>query len=271
MSKRNDWSAYLKYAFHNWYNYIAMGLTVGLALILKQEGIIYMGAAAELLYLYMCVSNPRYQRHVDSLLAKEDELDIEPLRLQLWPLINSELKLRYGKLAALTQKLDQKDVAAVIKRDPFFMENQRKIAVLLANYLKITVAVTRYQSYLADVDPAEIEENIKRLEKEIPEANERVKSIKLKNVEVLQKRMEKLIKAKANCEYLLAQMETIEDTMKLVIDQAITLSDPKGMGLQIDTLLLNLQETELVAAEMESFTELEQGLSDEIFPLEREE
>jgi len=83
--------------------------------------------------------------------------------------------------------------------------------------------------------------------------------------------MEKLIKAKANCEYLLAQMETIEDTMKLVIDQAITLSDPKGMGLQIDTLLLNLQETELVAAEMESFTELEQGLSDEIFPLEREE
>ncbi|MBN2082766.1 hypothetical protein JW859_11260 [bacterium] len=270
MSKRNPWSAYLKHAFQNWYNYIAMGLAVGLALILKQEGIIYIGTAAELLYLYMCVSNPRYQRYVDSLLNEEDELDIEPLRLQLWPLINSELKLRYGKLAALTQKLDQKDVSAVIKRDPFFRENQRKIAVLLANYLKITVAVTRYQTYLADVDPTEIEENIARLEKEIPEAAERIQAIKQKNIEILQKRMEKLVKAKANCEYLLAQMETIEDTMKLVIDQAITLSDPKGMGVQIDTLLMNLQETELVAAEMETFSELEEGLSDEIFPLERE-
>jgi hypothetical protein len=271
MSKRYSWTTYLKHAFSNWYNYISIGLVVGLALIFKQEGLLYLGAAAELAYLYMCVSNPRYLRYVDSLIGAERELDIEPLRDRLWPMIEEDLQQRYGKLAELANKIEGDTISTLQKRDPFYQENKRKIAVLLASYLKIAFAVTRYKEYLAEVDPDEIQLDIERLEEEVLDAPERIQQVKKKNIEVLTKRLDKVKKARANSDYLSAQMETIEDTMKLVVDQAITLSDPKGMGMQIDNLLLNLQETELVAAEMESFVELEQGLSDEVISLPERE
>src|SRR5690606_23343935 len=109
-------------------------------------------------------------------------------------------------------------------------------------------------------DDEKITDNIQRLEREIESASERVVGIKKKNIDILKKRLEKLEKASSNLEFLRAQMETIEDTMHLVVDQTTTQSDPKGSSMQIDNLLFNLQETELIAQEMESVMEFEDGL-----------
>ena len=270
MSQKHSFTVYLKHAFMNTYNYIGLGAAAVLALAFRQPGWLYLGAAGELVYLYMCLTSERFMRHVDSQLGQEAELDIEPLRAHVWPLIANELRERYNSLEQLTGRFKDETAATLRERDPFYVENRRKIKVLLANYLKIALAVTRYNEYLKDVDPEEIKENIARLEKEIPAAAERVQEVKRKNIDVLTKRLDKLEKAVANRDYLHAQMETIEDTMKLVVDQAITLTDPKGMGLQIDNLLMNLQETELIAAEMDAYTELEQGMLDEVVSLPRE-
>lgn len=270
MAARNPWSTYLSHAFHNVYNYGAMGLCVGLALIFREPGWLLLGSGLELGYLYLLATNPRYHRHIDSLLAAEKELRIDELRKHLWPLVGEQLRPRYEELARLADRLDGEDIRTLSQRDPFFIENKRKVNVLLATYLKLAVAVTRYGTYLASVEPDEIKKNIGRLEEELEGSNERVKKVKLKNIEILRKRLNKVTKAETNKSYLAAQMETIEDSMSLVVDQAITMSDPKGMGVQIDNLLLNLQETELIADEMESFTELEAALDDEMFILPRE-
>jgi len=270
MSQQNSFAVYLKHAFQNTYNYIGLGLSAGLALIFREPGWLYLGAAGEIIYLYMCLTSQRFMRHVDSIEGEEAELDIEPLRAHIWPMITNNLRERYNQLDQLTSRFREEKSATLKERDPFYQENRRKIKVLLANYLKIALAVTRYQEYLGGVDADEITENIERLKKEIPDSIERVQDVKKKNIEILTKRLQKLEKAVANSDYLNAQMETIEDTMRLVVDQAITLTDPKGMGLQIDNLLMNLQETELIAAEMDAYTELEQGMLDDVFELPRE-
>jgi hypothetical protein len=56
------------------------------------------------------------------------------------------------------------------------------------------------------------------------------------------------------------------------VDQAVTLSDPKGMSMQIDSLLTTLNDTDQIASEIDSFEELDSGLSDEIpdVPRQRE-
>ncbi len=270
MAVKHPWHTYLSRAFHNVYNYGAMGLCVGLAMIFKEPGLLFFGSALELAYLSLLATNPRYHRHIDSLLAAEKELKIDELRDTLWPLVGEPLRARYAELAKLADRLDGDDIKTMSQRDPFFIENKRKVNVLLATYLKLAVAVTRYGTYLASVEPDEITKNIERLVEELEGANEKVQKVKIKNIEILKKRLAKVTKAETNKSYLAAQMETIEDSMSLVVDQAITMSDPKGMGLQIDNLLLNLQETELIADEMESFTELEAGLDDEMFILPRE-
>jgi hypothetical protein len=267
---RHSWWTYIKHAYRNYFNYGAMAAVVALALFFRNAGVLFLGAGLELLYLYMLSTNPRFHRHVDSLLEADRELRIDELRQRLWPLISAELQESYQQLANLANRLEAEDIQATSKRDPFYTENQRKVAVLLASYLKLAVAVTRYNNYLDSVDEDAINSNVKRLESELDKADEKVQKVKMKNIEVLRNRLDKVDKAKANSEYLFAQMETIEDTMSLVVDQAITLSDPKGMGLQIDNLLMNLKETELIASEMESFTELEEGLADD-FHLPRRE
>jgi hypothetical protein len=88
--------------------------------------------------------------------------------------------------------------------------------------------------------------------------------VKLKNIEVLQRRLEKIHKARANREYLAAQLQTIEDTLRLAVDQAITLSDPQGAGVQVETLLQNLQDSEQLASELDSLLDLDLGLDDDL-------
>lgn len=264
MEPKYPFPTYLKHAFQNWYNYGGMILFGGLALILREPGWLFMGAGLEIGYLFMLSTNPRFQRVVDSELEDQKSLKVEEFAKSLWPHIDQDLRQRYTDLDNLSGRLSTDILPTSSDNRDMLKDNQRKVAVLLASYLKIAVAVTRYRHYLTGVNPDTINKDVARLTKEIDGADDRIKAVKQKNLEILKKRLEKIDKAKANCEYLAAQMEAIEDTMRLVVDQAVTLTDPKGMGTQIDNLLQTLQDTDLIAAEMEPYAEMEAGMSDEL-------
>lgn len=251
---------YIKRAFNVWGNYVFLGLGV-LAGAFIHWGIFLVLAGLELGYLYFRVSDQRYRRHVDSRLLEERVTDVEEFRSKLWPLLSDDARQGYQELSVLADKLDAADITATQKRDPYFKENQRKVKVLLINYLQMGAAVARYRDYLERTNPQQIEQEIAELEGELEGATTRVRSVKQKNIEILQKRRDKVERAEANYDYLRAQMDTIADTMELVVDQAITLSDPKGTGVQIDNLLNNLQTTDELATEMAAYEELQEGWS----------
>jgi hypothetical protein len=255
---------YVRRAFHNPYNYGCLVLLGGVGLIDGNIGWFAIGAALEGLYLYFMASNPRFQRVVDSELEDEVLVNVDRLKSSLWEYVDPSLRKRYSDIEQLAGRL-RKDMQNFSQlKDPLIKENIRKVATLMASFLKLCVAITRYRNYLGSTDPKALEKDISRLEEEALGADERVAAVKAKNVDVLKKRLEKVTKARANVEYLAAQLETIEDTMRLVVDQAVTLTDPKGMSTQIDSLLYTLNDAELIAQEMESFEELEAGLADSV-------
>lgn len=259
MSGKYPFKEYLRQAFHNWYNYGLLILFAGLGLINGNWGWFLVGAGLEVVLLYNVANDPRFQRWVNSMREDEKEMEVFGLRNALWPHIARDLQARYMDLEQLTARM-RGDITSFSKvKDPLIKDNLRKISVLLSSYLKLAVAVTRYRNYLGGVNMSQIDGDIGRLRSEMESADDRVKEIKQKNIDILAKRAEKIDKAKANVEYLGAQMETIADTMRLVVDQAITLSDPKGMSTQIDSLLTTLHDTDLIAAEMESLDEIEAG------------
>jgi len=252
---------YVKRAFHNPYNYGCLMLAGGLTILDWNIGWFAIGAALEGVYLYYLSTNPRFQRMVDAELEDQALVNVSKLKQSLWDFIDPSLRKRYQDIESLASRLqgDMQNFGQV--KDPIIKENVRKVATLMSSFLKLCVAITRYRSYLGNVNPADLEKDIKRLEAESKQADERVALVKATNIDVLQKRLDKLTKARANCEYLAAQLETIEDSMRLAVDQAVTLTDPKGMSTQIDSLLYTLNDAELIAQEMESFEELEAGLS----------
>jgi hypothetical protein len=255
---------YVRRAFHNPYNYGCIMLALGLGVIDQNIGWVLIGTALEGLYLYFMASNPRFQRVVDSELEDQALVNVGKLKQSLWEYIDPSLRKRYSDIETMASRLkgDMENFAKI--EDPLVKENLRKVATLMSSFLKLCVAITRYRNYLGTTDPKSLEKDITRLEEEALDADERVAAVKVKNVDVLKKRLEKITKARANVEYLAAQLETIEDTMRLVVDQAVTLTDPKGMSTQIDSLLYTLNDAELIAAEMEGFDELEAGLLSEI-------
>lgn len=270
MVGKQPFMEYVRRAFYNPYNYGLMLLFGGLTVIDWNIGWLAIGVALEAAYLYTLSTNQRFQRVVDSELEDQVLVNVDRLREQLWEYVDPSLRKRFQDVEALAKRLhgDMKNFAQL--KDPLVKENVRKVATLMTSFLKLCVAITRYRNYLGDVKPGDLERDIKRLEEEALDADERVAAVKSKNVDVLRKRLERITKARANVEYLAAQLETIEDTMRLVVDQAVTLTDPKGMSTQIDSLLFTLSDAELIAAEMESFDELESGLLDRIDPLPRE-
>jgi len=267
MEAKYPLSTYVKYAFHNWYNYGGLILFGGLGLIFREPGWWLMGAGLELGYLYYLSTNVRFHRAIDAILEDRKHLEVTALRNALWPYIHDDLRQRYSELEALAARMRTEPPMPAGYDSDMFKENQRKVATLLGSYLKIAVAVTRYRNYQASVNADAVKGDITRLQGELATAGERVREIKQKNIEILQKRLEKIEKAQANCEYLVAQMKAIEDTMRLVVDQTVTLSDPKGTGMQIDNLLNTLQDADLIASEMENFEELEQGMIDDVVGL----
>jgi hypothetical protein len=268
MTPKHPFLTYVQSAFHNWYNYSGLILASGMSLIFQNPGPVMFGAGLELAYLYFMATNPRFIRSVDARLEDAKLLKVDVLRDKLWPHIDRQLQDKYRELEQMTQRMRTEYEGMHGRGDAMQEDNYRKIIMLLASYLKIARAVTRYRGYLESVNPEQIKKDIARLQKQCEGVSEeRILAVRKKNIDVLQKRLEKIEKAGTNWSYLMAQMEAIEDTMRLVVDQAITLSDPKGTGIQIDNLLVTLNDTELVSAEMEYYDELEQGMSEDVIDL----
>jgi hypothetical protein len=268
VTPKNPFLTYVQAAFHNWYNYSGLILCGGMSLIFQNPGPVMFGTGLELAYLYFMATNPRFIRNLDAQLEDAKLLRIDVLRDKLWPHIDTPLQQKYRELEGMTRRLRAEYEGLGSKADAMQEDNYRKIIMLLASYLKIARAVTRYRGYLSGVNPDQIDKDIERLKKQCEGiTDERVLGVRKKNIDVLQKRLEKIEKARANADYLVAQMEAIEDTMRLVVDQAITLSDPKGSNIQIDNLLVTLNDTELVSTEMEYYDELEQGMADDVIDL----
>ncbi len=267
MAQQRSNLVYLGHAFSNWYNYAGLLAAVALSLALREPGWLMIAGGLEVVYLYMLAFNPRYRRLVDSIFGDKQVLDVEAVRTQLWPDVQEVYRQRFAALSGTLARLHGSDISITQQRDPYYQDNQHKISVLLVNFLRIAVAIGRYDNYAAQDNAQTVTDGIKRLIAEADQADERVKQIKLKNIEILRQRLDKMTRAKANREYLEAQLQAIEDTLKLVVDQTLTLSDPKGIGMQVDNLLLNLKDTEMISGEMDSYLELTEGLDYPVAPI----
>ncbi|MDE2995149.1 MAG: hypothetical protein OXT73_00195 [Bacteroidota bacterium] len=63
--------------------------------------------------------------------------------------------------------------------------------------------------------------------------------------------MERSKKGQENLEIIEAQLETIEDVIKYIHEQSLTLRNPEEISFQLDTLLTEVEETQASVEELE--------------------
>src|SRR6202140_490113 len=165
MAEDKDGPNYLKEAFHWQYNKIALIGAVAFAVVSGSALPLLLGAGLELMYLSIVPNNSRFQRLVRSWKWEEEKRSYEVKLSAMFRELPPEMRTRYahgsevcegmranyGKLSATSQSLVK--------------QMEQKLQGLHHGYVRLLWAAHQERGYLQLTNPAEIDRELKQLQK----------------------------------------------------------------------------------------------------------
>lgn len=196
----------------------------------------------ELMYLGVVPKLPRFRKMTR--LKKIKERNAEGNEKALFQSLDQKSQKRFLVLKHLA-KLIKENFDKLPYSSQGLLENIRKKAdELLTNYLTLLDLRKRYELYMNSAVEDGLKEQVEAQIKEIQsiESN-KLKKTKARRVAILQKRLKKFEIAKEK--YLICEthLDTIEDAIRYIYEQSMTMSNPEEIGFQLDNLLTEVEET----------------------------
>ena len=266
-----DSESYVKHAFLNRLNLAALSGAGVASLALLNPLPILVAVGLELVYLGTVPSLPRFKRHVRSRRELErhrvEQHSTEGLLEGLSP------NQREGFFALRDLRDRILDNYGRVPGGSVLAETSRaRMDGLLASFVRLLTTLNSYRRYLTNTDRKAIERELADLKAQVDKAeadSEKVREVKLRRVEILGKRLERFDRAAESRELISHQLASIDDFMRLLHEQSITLRDPDVLGQQLDHLAVEIQATDETVREMEKFAAITEELSPSPLP-ERE-
>ena len=245
--------SYVGAAFKRQENVI--GLTgLCLAGVLFNPGFLFLAGAAELAYLWALVGNERFRRVVDSQSSKRRSLFDAKEKDRMLLRLPGEERDRYLELANIRQRVYESWQNRDAVTQGLLQPSVDKLDYLLDTFLRAQITLSAMREHLVDSNRRQLEDQIKNtnleLKRELPD---QLKQAKTRSLGIYQQRLARLKKLETDMEVLRTQLDNIEQTIKLVSDQSISLSDPQQVAGQIDGAVTEVGETERSLNEVESF------------------
>ncbi len=248
---------YTKEAFLNPWNLtfliVAMVAAFGTSLLTGGEflfnTILLFAAALELLILGYVPRQDRFRRAVKAQRAAEHAKP--PTQKELYRLLSRPNQRRYARLRDLEKKIEANYRKLSYASQGLLESHIGKIDGLLDSYLTLLNQKERYEQYGKRTEEKEVLRAIEDLRKDMEDDTKRVRSIKARRLKILEQRLERFKKSHENLEIIEAQLETIEDVIKYIYEQSMTLRNPEEITYQLDLLLNEVEETEASIGEIE--------------------
>lgn len=171
--------------------------------------------------------------------------------------LEKDIRTNYRKLSYSTQGLLESHLG--------------KIDGLLDSYLNLLHQKERYEYTVQSGTESEVVRAISNLRDDMEDDSPKVRSIKQRRLHILQQRLDRFKKSNENLEIIEAQLETIEDVVKYIHEQSLTLRNPEEITFQLDTLLSEVEETEAAIEEIEDVFSSSIDLLSEIDTFQAEE
>ncbi len=208
-----------------------------------------MTAALELMYLGVVPRNDRFRRAVRSRRAAEHAKP--PSQKEIFQLLTKTSQRRYARLRKL-----EKDISTNYRKLSYASQglldsHLDKIDGLLDSYLNLLYQKERYEYTNQSGAESEVVQAIAHLREDMADDSAKVRSIKERRLHILEQRLQRFKKSSENLEIIEAQLETIEDVVKYIHEQSLTLRNPEEITFQLDTLLTEVEETEAAIQEIE--------------------
>ncbi|MFD2533291.1 hypothetical protein [Gracilimonas halophila] len=209
----------------------------------------------ELMYLGIVPKLPRFRKKLE--LKKIKERHAANNEKELFQSLDNKSQKRFLVLKHLA-KLVQENFEKLPYSSQGLLNNiGKKIDELLGNYLTLLDLIKRYEVYLNTSLESNLKEEVVRQIEEIKTLeSEKLKRTKARRVAIMQKRLKKFSVAKEKYLVCETHLETIEDAVRYIYEQSMTMSNPEEIGFQLDNLLTEVEET----------SQLIDDLDQDIFP-----
>ena len=196
----------------------------------------------ELMYLGIVPKLPRFRKKLE--LKKIKERHAANNEKELFQSLDTKSQKRFLVLKHLA-KLVQENFEKLPYSSQGLLDNiGKKIDELLGNYLTLLDLIKRYEVYLNTSLESSLKEEVVRQIEEIKTLDsEKLKRTKARRVAIMQKRLKKFNVAKEKYLVCETHLETIEDAVRYIYEQSMTMSNPEEIGFQLDNLLTEVEET----------------------------
>ena len=212
--------------------------------------VLILAAASELMYLGILPRQDRFQRLVRAQHAKERAKP--PTQKEIYLRLTKFSQRRYARLRKIEKEIESNYRKLSYASQGLLDSHLKKIDGLIESYIKLLYQKERYEDSLRNGAEKEISRDIKSVRDEIDSSSSaRVRAIKERRLRILEQRLNRFKKSKENQEIIEEQLATIEDVIKYIHEQSLTLRDPEAITFQLDTLLNEVEETEASVEEME--------------------
>ncbi|HLT46795.1 MAG TPA: hypothetical protein VK002_06160 [Rubricoccaceae bacterium] len=236
---------------------VAALLTGGIASNL----VLLFAAAAELMYLGTVPRSERYRRVVRS--RKAAERNKPPSDREILRSLHRDDQKRYVRFRNIEKAIRDNFAKLSYASQGMLDAHLQKIDGLLDSYLNLLQLKDRYLRFAQRTGEEEIVRAINGLRAEMEQDPPRVRQVKARRLQILQKRLDKFKKANENLDLIEAQLATIEDVTRYVYEQSLTMQNPEEVSFQLDTLVSEVEETQAsVEALEEAFSDPLTSLSD---------
>lgn len=171
-------------------------------------------------------------------------------RKRLAASLTPELGTRYQEVRRLYDDIRQgaRDSGAVA--NDLLAEELDKLDALLDAFLRLLCTWLRYRRYLNRTDENAIVKDLAHLRGKIERTQDSdTQRIIRQNLEILEKRLERIEAIQKGYLNLQAQLEVIEDTFQLINDQMVSLRTPDALGIDLNQIVSGVEMTEAVLQE----------------------
>lgn len=247
---------YTKEAFLHPWNLSFLIVSMFIAFVVSMAGVTWpfetvllFSAAAELIYLGTMPRQDRFRRVVRSRRALEHAKP--PSQKELFHSLTKHSQRKYARLKRL-----QKDIAGNYRKLSYASQGMldshlSKIGGLLDSYLNLLYQKERYEFTSRASTETEVVQAMAKLRADMEDDPPRVKAVKARRLRILEQRLDRSKRGQENLEIIKAQLETVEDVTKYILEQSLTLRNPEEITFQLDTLLSEVEETQASVIEME--------------------
>jgi chemotaxis protein histidine kinase CheA len=266
---------YIKTAFTNRWNLLWLGGAAAFALLTPiPDVVLAIISAAEITYLGLLGTHPKFQAYVDAQQAKEARSANSVSTLQALDRITRSLpKELLDRFSALkTRCLELQQIAAELQQtshgdSPMPLENFQIAGLDRLLWIHLRLLFTQFALYrfLKQTSEEQIQSDIKRLEANlanVPAASasdkdQRVRKALEDNLQTSRDRLSNLQRARDNFELVKLEIDRLENKIRSLSELAVNRQEPDYISGQVDQVAASMMETEKTMNDLRFVTGLD--------------